>query len=185
MPKSNIITTGDDAIVDEWVNNVWPEDAKQAITEHIPDWKNAVTFRTSSESPVISKPLENCQLIINYNNEKNCFVVWNAAIQSQIYGADRKNPNGELRPALGCVGERILHEAITPDFQKCFFREFGRGGSKYVELIWILGTNAIINFCKNYKHMIIPDPKLIPKGKTCLHAIAGQEIVHIQSMEEV
>lgn len=160
---------------------MWPEEAKKAITAHIPDWKNTVTFRTSSKNPVISKSLDNCQLIINYNSERKCFIVWNAAIQRQIYRVNRKNAKAKLRPALGCAGERILHKMITPNFQECYYREFGRGGSKHVELIWILGTNAIIDFCKNYKQMIVPDPKLIPKGKTCLYATVGQNIEYIQS----
>lgn len=184
MKKNNIITTGDGAVVDEWVNNVWPVDAKKAITDHIPDWINTVTFRTSSRNPVISKLLDNCQLIINYNSEKNCFVVWNAAIQSQIYRANRKNAKAKLRPALGCAGERILHKKITPNFQECYYREVGRGGSNHVELIWILGNEAFVNFCQDYKRMILPDPTKIPKGKSCLYAVAGGEIQYIPSTQK-
>lgn len=175
------IKTGDGATVDEWVNNVWPKDAVKAIKEMIPDYKNAVTFRTSVKNPVISKSLNNCQLVINYNSAKNCFIVWNAAIQNNIYRRNSKKSNSKLRLSSGQIGEKLLHQKISPNYRQSFYREFGRGGSRYVELIWILGESEITDFCRNYRELIIPDPYGIRQGKTCLYAVAGGEIEYIRS----
>lgn len=181
--NGNILKTGDGKIVDEWINNVWPENARQAITDLIPNWESVVTLRTAVKQPVIRKMPENCQLVINYNSERNCFVIWNAAIQHYIYRRKCENGKAKLRLSMGSTGERLLHQHITANFQKCYYREFGRGKSKYVELIWILGEEAFVDFCKDYKNMILPDPNNIPKGKTCLYAVAGGEIQYIPSKQ--
>lgn len=181
MNKETKITikTGDYPIVDEWVNNWWPDDAKKAIMTYIPDFQHRIKFRTCVKVPTISKSLKDSfQLVINYNSEKNCFIVWNAAIQNHIH---RMNNKKKLRLAIGCSGERLLHQPIETNTIAHFFREFGRGGSKNVEMISIVGKNALADFCKDYREKIKPDPKNIPEGKICLYAVAGGEIEYIHS----
>lgn len=174
------IKTGDYPIVDEWAK-LLPNNAFQTITTYIPDYKKVVKIRRSTGKPQISTLEDSFQLVINYNCYRDCFIVWNAAIQHHIYRKNNKNGKGKLRLSLGSVGERLLHQQITTNFQKCYYREFGRGGSNHVELIWILGRDAFVDFCKDYPQMIIPDPTMIPKGKSCLYAVAGEEIQYIKS----
>ena len=60
-----MMRTGDYPIVDEWTNNIWPEEAKQAIQKFIPDYMNSVVMRTATTNITISFPLkETAQLII-------------------------------------------------------------------------------------------------------------------------
>lgn len=170
-----MIKTGDRPPVDEWVNNIWPDSAKEAIKEHIQNYSEVVKFRTSAGNPSIRTPIgENCQIIINYNNERGCFVVWNAAIQSAIHKGKSIQPSLEKR-----IREDIFHSvkqnSIIPVYQ-----EIERGGSGKVELVLIVGTDAFPDFCKNYKEMIKPDVSKIPAGKICLYADAGDEIQYIE-----
>lgn len=179
---STYIETGDYPIVDEWVNNWWPDNAKKAIMTYIPDFQHRIKFRTCVKFPTISKSLEDSfQLVINYNCDNDCFIVWNAAIQNHIHWMNSKK---KLHLDIGCSGERLMHRPIDANTITHFFREFGRGGSKYVEMISIVGKDALADFCKDYSKMIIPDPNSIPKGRICLYAVAGGEIQYILSRRE-
>ena len=175
--------TGDYKIVDEWFNNVWASCAKEgiaAITKYIPDYKKTVIFRTSTRLPSISKPIKDTyQLVINYNSERDCYIVWNAAIQSHIHTGKK------IQPSIGKKGEIMLHERIEPDSIIPLFRGIGYEGSKQVELILFVGKSAIDRFCKEYKYSLKPDCKQIPKGKTCLYAIAGGEIEYIRKEDNL
>lgn len=176
--NGNIIKTGDGKTVDDWVNNVWPTDAVKAITSTIHNWKNVVKLRASVNEPVVSKLSNTCQLVVNYNSEAKCFAVWNAAIQAHIHQGDK------LRLSVGSKGKEIIHQNCAADSLISIYRPIGQGKSNYVELIWIVGTDAFVDFCKEYKKLIRPDPASIPKGKICLYAVAGGEIQYIPSKKE-
>lgn len=171
------IKTGDYPIIDEWVNNVWPSDAKTATKNYIADYRRIVKFRTSMGVATISRPIaDSFQIVINYNSAKKCFVVWNAAIQNGIHNGKK------IRLTIGEDGEALLRKAIAPDSITPFFRKIRKKGSgiEYVEMIFLVGQNAIADFCANYKDMIVPNEEQIPHGKTCLYAVAGGEIEYIQ-----
>lgn len=170
-----MIKTGDRPPVDEWVNNIWPDSAKEAIKEHIQNYSEVVKFRTSAGNPSIRTPIgENCQIIINYNSERGCFVVWNAAIQSAIHKGK------SIQPSLGKkIREDIFH-SIKPDSIIPEYQEIGRGGSGKVELVLIVGIDAFPDFCEHYRERIRPDMREIPEGKICLYADAGGEIQELR-----
>ena len=177
------IETGDCGIVNEWVNNTWLEKnekkkkAIEAVKEYIPDRQNVVKFRTATDSPQISNLENSFQLVINYNYYKDCYIVWNAAVQSRIHEDAKKSISLSFREELK---EKLTHpidsNGIVPVFQGS-----GRGSSQDVELVLIVGKDAIADFCKNYQEMIKPDSKQIPHGKRCLYAVAGGEIQYISS----
>lgn len=170
--------TGDSAIVDEWLM-AWPEESRKAIQNYIPQYQHVVKFRTSVKNPTIKRPLgDSFQLVINYNSDKECFIVWNAAIQNHIHHGNK------IRPSLGKEAEERLLHPIQPDDIISFYRETGRGGSDIVELVLIIGKKALSDFCKQYKELIKPNPRLIPKGKACIFAVAGGEMEYIQRIEE-
>lgn len=166
-----MIKTGDRLPVDEWVNNIWPGSAKEAIEEHIKEYRNIVKFRTSVRSPTIARPIKKTtQIVLNYNDEKKCFVIWNAAIQAIIHKGRK------IHPTLGREIKENFFQSVKPDSVIPVYQEIGRGGSGKVELVLIIGIDAFPDFCKNYKEMIKPDVSKIPKGKICLYADAGGEI---------
>lgn len=175
------IKTGDCNTVDEWVNNTWLEksekkkEAIEAVKKHIPDWQNVVKFRTATENPKISNLKDSFQLVINYNCDKDCYIVWNAAVQNHIH--TKKN----YSLSIGTKGKDLLHETILPTSITPFYRNVRPLRAKQVELILIVGKDAIADFCKNYQKMIRPNSKQIPKGKRCLYAVAGGTIEYILS----
>lgn len=179
MSKKSYFKTGDFRHIDEWVTNVWPDDAKEIIKHGIPDYRHIVKFRTSLDKPTISRPIKSSfQLVINYNSSKECFIVWNAAIQNNIHRGKR------MRLPIGVDGERALHQQLDPTTINAFFREIGQCDSNEVERVLIVGKDALADFCKDYMKYIKPDETEIPKGKCCLYAIAGGEIEHIQRKDE-
>lgn len=175
------IRTGDCNIVNEWVNNTWLEkneekkEAIEAVKEYIPDWKNVVKFRTATDSPQISNLEDSFQLVINYNCDKGCYIVWNAAVQKHIHAKKK------YLLSIGTKGKDLLHKTILPTSITPFYRNVRPLREKQVELILIVGKNAIADFCKNYQEMIKPDSKQIPKGKRCLYAVTGGTIEYILS----
>ena len=172
--------TGDGWIVDEWVNNTWPTSAIRSIEKYIPDYQHIVKFRTSTGHPVISGPIEDSfQLVINYNCEKERFIVWNAAIQSEIHHGEK------IHLSIGEKGKEILHEKAKPTSVIKFYRNLGTGRQNQVELILFVGKDAMDDFCKEYKEMIKPDCKQILAGKTCLYAVAGEKIEYIQGENDI
>lgn len=176
------IRTGDCNIVNEWVNNTWLEkkekkEAIEAVKEYIPDWKKVVKFRTSTEHPQISNLEDSFQLVINYNYYKECYIVWNAAVQSHIH----KDAKRSISLSFGETLKEALTHAIDTHSIVSVFQELKCGGSQDVELVLIVGKDAIADFCKNYQEMIKPDSKQIPQGKRCLYAVAGGEIQYILS----
>lgn len=177
MKKSKeYIKTGDHQIVDEWVNNIWPADAKRAIKNCIADYRKVVKFRTSTGDATISRPIaDSFQLVINYNSTQKCFIIWNAAIQNVIHNGKK------MRLTIGKTGEALLHKRIDPDSITPFFRDINRSvkDAKCVELILIVGENALADFCKDYEKLIKPDKERVPKGKICLYAVAGGEVEFI------
>lgn len=176
MKKSKeYIKTGDYQIVDEWTNS-WPSSAKKTIKNCITNYRNIVKFRTSTGDATISRPIaDSFQLVINYNSTKNCFIIWNAAIQNDIHNGKR------MRLTIGKMGETLLHKRIDPDSITPFFRDINRSvqNTKCVELILVVGENALADFCKDYEKLIRPDKEIVPKGKTCLYAVAGGEVEFI------
>lgn len=169
------IKTGDHPIVDNWVNNIWPETSKSAIKQYIPDYQKTVKFRTSTGNPSISNLTNGFQLVINYNYYKECYIVWNAAIQSQIHSGKK------YKLSFGKKGEDLLQENVSAVAVMPFYRNVWPPKTGYVELILIVGKDAIADFCKNYQEMIKPDSKQIEKGKRCLYAVSGGEIQYIPS----
>lgn len=177
MKKKEYIKTGDHSIIDEWVNNVWPDSAKKAIKDYIPNYRKTVKFRTSMGVATISRPIaEGFQIVINYNSAKKCFVVWNAAIQNKIHRGKK------VRLTIGNDGEDLLRKGVGSDSMASVFRKISKRGKDtgFVEKVLLIGENALADFCKNYKEKIIPDKKEIPEGKICLYAVAGGEIEYIQ-----
>ena len=170
------IKTGDCGIVDKWLER-WPDEAVKAVTEYIPDYQNVVKFRRSTTGPTVGNLKDSFQLVINHNCDKDCYIVWNAAVQSRIHEDAKKSISLSFGEELK---EKLTHpidsNGIVPVFQG-----IGRGGSQDVELVLIVGKDAIADFCKNYQEMIKPDIKQIPNGKRCLYAVAGGEIQYIPS----
>lgn len=170
-----MMRTDDYPIVDEWVNNVWPEEAKQAIQKFIPDYTKSVVMRTATTQLTIASPLkEQARLVINYDSSKKCFIIWNAAIQKVIH------PRKKIHISYGAELEKNLCNSDYSNALIPVFREIGSGGSGKVELILIVGEEAFPDFCKEYKEKIKPDKNLIPKGKECLYAEAGGKIQYIK-----
>ena len=175
------IKTGDCNNVNEWVNNTWPEKneeekkAIEAVKKYIPDWQNVVKFRTATDRPKISNLENSFQLVINYNCDKGCYIVWNAAIQNHIHAKKKYSLS------IGANGKDLLHKTIFPTSITLFYRDVWPPREKQVELILIVGKDSIADFCKNYQEMIKPDIKQIPNGKRCLYAVAGGEIQYIPS----
>ena len=170
------IATGDCWIVDKWMER-WPNDAVKAITEYIPDYQNVVKFRRSTASPTVSNLRDSFQLVINYNCDKDCYIVWNAAVQSFIH----KDAKKSIPLSFGEALKEALADAIDTHSIVPVLQELRRGGSQDVELILIVGKDAIADFCKNYQEMLKPNSKQIPKGKQCLYAVAGGELQYISS----
>ncbi len=172
------IKTGDYPIIDEWVNNTWPATAKEAIRICGINYRKVIKFRTSTGKGTISRPVaDSFQLVLNYNSAQKCFVVWNAAIQNEIHHGKK------MRLSIGRKGDELLRKPIAPNSITPCFGEIGRGGDRAgrVELILIIGRDALPEFFRGYNDLIVPNRGEIPKGKTCLYAKAGEEIEYIRA----
>ena len=86
-------------------------------------------------------------------------------------------------PSIGKTGEELLRKVRSDDIVP-FFREIGYDGAQQVELILILGENAIEPFCEDYETYLEPNREQIPEGKICLYAVACGEIEYIRQEDE-
>lgn len=173
------MTIGDSHIVKEWVSNTWQEKGYEAIAQLIPDSENEVLYRTSDVGPSISRSkIKNHQIIVNYNICKRYYLVYNAAIQKYIH---KSNP---IHISPGSIVKKRLAQCIEADSISFVFQDIKGDGDDQVELVLVVGENAIEQFCKSYKELIFPDANQIPKGKTCIYADAGGEIQRIRSTQE-
>lgn len=178
MSKKFYIRTGEGKTVDDWVKYVWPDHAKLAILNYIPDYRKTVKLRTSNGKPTISRPIGGeCRIVINYNSGKNCFIVWDAGIQNRIHHGQK------MHLPMGKAGEDLLHKPIDPNSVTPFFREFTQNGTRYVEMISLVGGNALEDFCKNYRERILPNRKEIPEGRICLYTDDDGSIKEISREE--
>lgn len=158
------------AIVEEWQRNVWPAGTKE-IMSNIPDYTNVVKPRTSTTTITVTAPSEESfQLVVNYYSYKKCFIVYNAAIQNFLH------PGDEWKITFGKAVKDRLAGSIDENAIIPVFKDVRRGGANSVELVLIVGMEALSDFCKSYKEWIKPDVSLIPDGKTLLYADAGGKI---------
>lgn len=159
------------AIVEEWQRNVWPEGTKEIISDSIPDYMNVIKPRTSTTTITVTAPSEKTfQLVVNYYAYKKCFIVYNAAIQNFLH------PGAEWKITFGKAVKDRLAGSIDEDAIIPVFKDVRRSGKKCVELVLIVGVDALGDFCRAYKEWIRPDVSLIPEGKTLLYADAGGKI---------
>ena len=158
-------------IVSDWLKT-WPQDVGAAIVRCVPNFWTVVKPRTSDDGkPCISAPIESTyQLVINYCRTKKCYIVWNATIQNKIHKGKNNRPAKKIHPTMGVNAMRILEKSINPDSVTPTFRDCKVNGKRYVECVYIIGGNALIDFCENYRDKIKPDVESIPKGKVCLYS---------------
>lgn len=165
------------AIVEEWQRNVWPAGTKEIISDNITDYMNVVKPRTSTTTITVTAPSEKTfQLVVNYYAYKKCFIVYNAAIQTFLH------PGAEWKITFGKAVKDRLAGSIDEDAIIPVFKDVRRGGKNSVELVLIVGMEALSGFCKSYKEWIKPDVSLIPAGKTLLYADAGGEIQYLRKV---
>lgn len=166
-----MVNAREKAIVEEWQRNVWPAGTKEIISDNITDYMNVVKPRTSTTTITVIAPSEKTfQLVVNYYAYKKCFIVYNAAIQTFLHpGAKWGIPIGKA--VKDRLAGSIDENAIIP-----VFKDVRRGGKNCVELVLIVGVDALGDFCRTYKEWIRPDVSLIPEGKTLLYADAGGKI---------
>lgn len=169
--------TGAALIVDDWVNNNWPEEAKEAACNFIRDFR-AIAFCTSETGPTFT-PIDakNCQIMVDYYRSRKCYLVYNAAIH--IYLSKKE----QIKITFGKRVTERLAQPISQDSISCVYQEIRGDGKDQVELVLIVGENAIEKLFQSYKTLIVPDANQIPKGKTCIYADAGGEIQRIKSMQ--
>lgn len=172
------IRTGEHPMIDEWVNNNWPDGAKEAIVTCIPDYQDVMRLRTSTSGPKVSAWGDRVQIVLNYNHDKDCFIVWNAAIQRSIH---RSSKPDSIILSFGADLEAQLRQPIESDSVSYVYQEIRDSAPKLVELVLVVGQNALSRFLRNYSEMLKPDPKQIKKGKSCVYAVAGGEIEYIHS----
>ena len=165
------------AIVEEWQRNVWPAGTKEIMSDNIPDYTNVVKPRTSTTTITVTAPSEETfQLVVNYYAYKKCFIVYNAAIQNFLH------PGAEWKITFGKAVKDRLAGSIDEDAIIPVFKDVSRGGKNCVELVLIVGVDALGDFCREYKKWIRPDVSLIPEGKTLLYADAGGEIQYLRKV---
>lgn len=78
----------------------------------------------------------------------------------------------------------MLHQTIDAHSITSFFRKYGRGGSKKVEMISIVGKDALADFCKDYSEKIEPNPKDIQEESACLYATTDRGLEYILHKED-
>lgn len=162
-------------IVKEWQRNVWPEGTKEIVAGYM----NVIMPRTSTTTITVTAPVEKSfQLIVNYYSYKKCFIVYNAAIQDFLHSG------GEWKITFGKAVEDKLASSIDSNAIIPVFKDTRRGGKNCVELVLIVGVNALGDFCRTYKEWIRPDVSLIPDGKTLLYADAGGEIQFLRKEQK-
>lgn len=183
MDKKNeyYLKTGEKKMMDEWVNNHYPESAKKAIVTYLPDYRHIARFRVNTGNPQVSSLDENVHFVLNYNCDRKCFIVWNAAVQRSIH---QPKDGKSIQLTVGAALKNRLHQRINSDATIRIYQEIRGHGDTQVELVLIVGEDALVDFLRNYQELLKPIPTEIKKGKACLYAVAGGEVEYIQGEQQ-
>ena len=97
-------------------------------------------------------------------------------------GCSKQDSNSEVMEEL--VGENEEYDGIGIPTSYSGNLEIGEKELR-INCQTISVPENMSMFCKEYKNHIKPDPKLIPKGKSCVYAEAGGELQYILSAKEL
>lgn len=174
----NNLKPGQHSPVGTWANYHWPKEAEVAITKHIPNYQKVILFGTAEDTVTTSDLHKGrFEIILDYHESKHCYLAYNAALR-ECNSKAKKIKISFGKNVKDCLSQVIPADAIFPVYQ-----DIGKTGLQ-VELVLVIGENAIDAFCKSYKSLMVPDATLIPYGKTCLYAVPGGKVQEIQSTKK-
>ena len=160
----------------------WPTDAYKTVLRSIPFASKRVLFReTCNGTNTFSHAIPSSyQLVISYYYTERVFVVWNAAIHHHIH--DRR---GMTTLSIGADARDLINAGLESSCIERSFKSVKQKGTKdCVEMITIVGVDAVYDFCKDYQEYILPQLSAIPTGKTCLYSTPSGKLQRLNSKRE-
>lgn len=160
----------------------WPTGAKKIVLRNIPFAYDTVIFKeTSNGGNTFAHSIHSkYQLVISYYYPKKVFVVWNAAVHHHIHDS-----RGMTTLSIGSEADELLKNGFESDRIDCCFKTIKqRGTTDCVELVVIVGVDALYDFCKAYQEYILPQVNTIPKGKKCLYATPEEKLQRLSCVAE-
>ena len=161
------------------LTDTWPQGTKKIVLRTIPQAFEKVVFKeTSTGTNAFIHPISSTyQLVISYYYSQKVFVVWNAAVHAQIHDL-----RGMTTLSIGADADALIKSGFGKGRIESIFKSVKQKGTKdCVELVTLVGVDALYDFCKAYSEYIIPELNHIPKGKQCLYATPGGEIQRFSS----
>lgn len=158
-------------------------ESNRILNRNIPNASDCIIRGESGEGKyVATNPIHpKVQLIISYNYSYKVFVVWNGAVHQQLH-----NHCGKRTLSMGATAEQVLRKELDlNDIQRVYKPIKQDGYTNCVELVVLVGRDALVDFCKSYEAYIFPDSSTIPDGKECLFAVPSEPIKRIGSKKHV
>lgn len=155
----------------------WPYEAKKIVLRNISNADFCVIMSDSKTGTYAkSHPIDrSARLVISYIWPKDIFVVWNAAVHAYIH-----NEKGMTTLSIGKENEHFLDESFDSDAIVSVYKTVKQPGiCDCVEMVLIVGKEALFDFCKNVDEYLFPNVDTIPLGKKCLYATPGGELERI------
>ena len=160
----------------------WPSGTRKIVLRNIPDAINTVAMReTKDGGNTFTRGLDPaCHFVISYYYPQKVFIIWNASVHRQIH-----NPKSMTTVSIGEENKGLLNASFNTGCINPVFKPIRQEGIKdCVELVVIVGENALYNFCKTYEEYLIPNINEIPMGKHCLYAVPGGELHKISRHDD-
>lgn len=154
----------------------WPSGTSKIVLRNIPDANNCVIMSESEDGKhTKSHQIDaSTRIVISYVWPKDVFVVWNAAVHAHIH-----NKSGQTTLSVGEKNKTLLSEVDSTAIIQTYKRIQQKGIYGCVEMVLIVGKEALFDFCKNVDEYLFPNVDTIPLGKKCLYATPGGELERI------
>ena len=153
----------------------WPSGARKTIFRNIPNALQCVAMGESNDGRYTAQNQfpPSIQLVISYYFPKDVFLVWNATLHQHIHSAT-------ITLLMGAQAtQRLAKEFDKASIEQTFKTIRKDGFADCVEMVLVVGSYALCDFCKNYEEYLIPDTNLIPAEKECLYALPGGDLKRI------
>lgn len=155
----------------------WPLFAENTVARCIPHAYDKVYFGNSAEGKyqLSSGVKEGFQFVISYQWPYDVFIVWNAALHRLI-----RSENSNITFSAGNEAKKAISDGLPVN--NCIKRYYKnlknlrKEFSNCVEVVLVVGKDAIYDFCQTPMEYMLPSLEEIPAGKICLYAKAGEAL---------
>ena len=159
----------------------WPMDSYRIILRNMPDDRVIKSASKDGKYVAAHRIHPEVQLVISYNYEKQVFIVWNGAVHHYLH-----NHSGKSTFSMGADAKETISDGFDLNRIQCVYKDIRQPHwENCVELVVIVGKDALLDFCKSYESYIFPDVSTIPEGKDCLFATPLSQIERVRREDSV